>query len=170
MKEGREGTWYSSVRIILEKYNITLPVQSTMKSKWKAEAKKKISERQKELLKEYCKEHTKTRTIQYDDHELKSYLKDIPLATARKILKYRLHMNKFPMNFKGRWCETVCALCNDDEASTEHYRVCKRTKDLRDVWGVTDTEDMDGKLMSNAAHYFDAVEVLLEPKLIKLKQ
>ena len=169
-REGREGTWYFGVKIIIEKYNIKLPVESTLKSKWKAEVKKNISERQSEMLKEYCKEHTKTRTIRYDNHELKSYLKDTSIATARKILKYRLHMNQFPMNFKGRWSGMVCVLCNEGEASTEHYRVCRRTKCLRDIWGVTDGEDLDGKLMSNAAHYFEAVEILLEPKLIKSKQ
>ena len=46
----------------------------------------------------------------------------------------------------------------------------ERTRYLRDIWGVTDSEDLDRKLMANAAHYFEAVEILLEPKLIKSKQ
>ena len=167
-RENREGTWYTSVKKILTKYNINTSATSTLKSKWKEEVKRKIKGHQNSLIKKYCHEHTKTRTVKEDEHELKSYLKENPVAISKSIVKYRLHMNNFPMNFKGKWSQTTCPLCNTADATTEHYLECKITRRLREIWEVDGKSDESGKKMADVARYFNNVETLLGPKSIRL--
>ena len=83
-------------------------------------------------------------------------------------MKYRLHMNNFPMNFKGKWSQTTCPLCTEAEATTEHYMTCKTTKKLREIWEVDENEEYSGKKMADVARYLNNVETLMEPKMIRL--
>ena len=77
-------------------------------------------------------------------------------------------MNKFPMNFKGKWSTTTCPLCTIEEATTEHFMKCKTTKKLREIWEVDERKEYSGKKMADVASYLNNVEILLKPKTIRL--
>ena len=163
-EENREGTWYTNTRKIVEKYDIGLDAELTIKSKWKREVKLKIRERTEEMIKKECEKLTKTRTVRNEAYELKNYLKVLPVGISRKILLYRLHMIQIPMNYKNNWGILNCPLCGDKDSSTEHYFSCKQTEYLRNVWEVTSIDEQEPNKMKNIAHFMEGVQILLEPK------
>ena len=164
MKENREGTWYNSTHKLLNKYNIDLPVNSTIKSQWKRQVKKNIRERTGEVIRKECAERTKTRTVRNEPYKLQEYLKELPIKVSKEVLLYRLHMINVPMNYKNTWKQHTCPLCKNYEGTTEHYFVCQQTKVLRKVWGVTCINEKTLNKMSNIAGYMKDVQTLLEPK------
>ena len=73
-KEKRKTTWYSSLRALIEKYEITLNPQETLKSMWKKHVKEKITEKTEEELREKCCKSRKSRFVCEDKYETKAYL------------------------------------------------------------------------------------------------
>ena len=72
------------------------------------------------------------------------------------------------MNFKGKWSTTTCPLCEVEDATTEHYMTCKTTKKLREIWEVDGNKENSVRKMEDVARYYNNVETLLEPKMIRL--
>ena len=91
-EENREGTWYSNICKIKERYDIQLDVEEAGKAKWKTHIKGNIRRKTEEIVREECKKMTKARTVMDDKYELKQYLKDLYIQSSKEILLVRLHM------------------------------------------------------------------------------
>ena len=163
-QENREGTWYSSICKLTERYKIELDVEKSVKSRWKTHVKENIRSKTEEIVREECCRMTKTRTVKNDQYELKKYLKDLYISSSKEILLVRLHMINVPMNFKNTWKEKKCPLCKSCEGTTEHYFECPETAYLRTAFDVKEMEPEEPKEMAKNGHFMHAVQTLLEPK------
>ena len=81
-EENREGTWYSNICKIKERYDIQLDVEEAGKAKWKTHIKGNIRRKTEEIVREECKKMTKARTVMDDKYELKQYLKDLHIQSV----------------------------------------------------------------------------------------
>ena len=163
-EENRRGTWHYSICRIIEKYEITLQPEQTLKSTWKHEVKEVIRDETERKIREKSKEQTKTRTVRNGEYQLKDYLEAMPLKISKEILRYRLHMVKIPMNYKNIWKQMTCPLCSEEEGTTEHYFTCKEVEAVRKVWEVSNLDEEDPKKMENIARFFQDVQTMIEPK------
>ena len=162
----RKTTWYASVKREIQTYNIELDPKEELKSRWKKHVKVKITERMEKEIRERCTGMTKARTIKDDVYERKKYLQIANFSDTKKILKTRLHMNKFPGNYKGSG-EGICPLCNIKKGNLEHYFQCKFTRQLVEVWevGIQDIGTLQMERMKAVANFAEKVELLLEPMM-----
>ena len=163
-EENREGTWYYNICKLMEIYDIKLDVEQSVKSRWKKVVKENIRKKTEENVREECCNMTKTRTVKNDKYELKQYLKELYIQSAREILMVRLHMVNVPMNFRNTWNLKTCPLCKNTEGTTEHFFECPETAYLRTAFDVKDMETEEPKEMAKNGHFMHAVQTLLEPK------
>ena len=73
-------------------------------------------------------------------------------------------MNRLPGNYRGKG-EGICQLCEEEKGNLEHYSVCKGTRQLVEVWGVSreDLCSLNKERMLCVANFAVKVEVMLEP-------
>ena len=132
MENPRRGTWYSSIQILLERYNLKWSSEIT-KSKWKKTVKKQINQTTEEEIRKGCNT-TKGRTAAQGKYEKKQYLLDVTVEEAKGILRMRTHMVNVPCNYGER---DSCWLCGKQETiRTEHYLECPETELLRESVGI----------------------------------
>ena len=76
METVRKGTWYHSLTLIMEKYELQhVNVDEIKKSKWKKLVKSKITEAVEKEVRLQCKKMSKGRTVAEDDFQRKEYLR-----------------------------------------------------------------------------------------------
>ena len=155
-KTCREGTWYHTITKLIDKYNIQLTPESA-KSAWKKHVKDKISTEVESYLRNSCKTMKKGRNVVDDEFKMKEYLKEVPVEMASKILKTRLHM----WNIGGNVGDKNCRLCEENNASTEHYFVCPGTLMLREHWGISrkTTVTLNTQLLKKVSKFLMNVEI-----------
>ena len=73
----RRGTWYSSIQVLLDRYNLKWSSE-IKKSQWKKAVKKQINLTTEEEIRKGC-DTTKGRTVARDKYETKQYLLDVTL-------------------------------------------------------------------------------------------
>ena len=132
MKSPRPGTWFYTITELIKRYNIELTVEVS-KSTWKKHVKKKISDEVENYVRLCCRTTTKGRTVAGDKFQMKRYFKEVGVETASEILKTRLHMRRLAGNYGDKKCQ----LCDEENASTEHYFTCPGTVLLRECCGIT---------------------------------
>ena len=166
-QEGRETTWYSSVKREIEKYKIELNPAITLKSTWKKHVKTKINTKMDELIREKCITMTKGRLVRDDEYIKKEYLCGTDIREVKKILRVRLHMSSLPGNYKGGG-DGTCPLCNEGKGNIEHYIDCHHTKRLANVWGVevNDLRSQDINTLSSVGNFTESVEELIQPLMV----
>ena len=153
MDNFRRGTWYHSIHVLLEKYNLKWTPEQK-KSKWKKDVKQNISRVTEEEIRMGCNT-TKGRTIAKDKYETKRYLLELPVEEAKYVLRMRTHMVDIPCNYGER---DRCWLCGKEETiRTEHYLVGPETKVIRKCVGINNES-------------FDTLEKLEQVKLSKFFQ
>ena len=165
--EERETTWLAGIKRHIERLDITLNAEDTLKSTWKREVKKKINEEMEREIRQKCYNSKKARFVKDDRYERKEYLTDgkANLTTAKAILRVRLNMCSLPGNYKNRG-DGLCTLCEEEEGSTEHYLYdCSQVQLLRKVWGVkTDaTRSQEKTEMEDLANFMKKIELMIEP-------
>ena len=165
-KEARKTPWLNSVRVEIEKYDITLDPKESLKSTWKREIKRRITEKVEKEIREKCRNSTKSRIVKEDKYEKKEYLLGkVSLTEVKKIMTVRMNMSKIPGNYK-RKAGAVCPLCHKEEGQTEHYFECRMVHRLKKVWGVNqnDLTSLEVEKMKDVANFMGKVEVMIEPK------
>ena len=138
MRNPRKGTWYHTITELLARYEIGLAVTEVKKSTWKKHVKSQVEKIVVDEIRLRCLESSKGRTIVNDKFEMKQYLKELPVETASKIAKTRLHMVQIPCNYGDKRCK----YCEETNANTEHYLECPRTMLLRECCGVTKKDEL----------------------------
>ena len=158
MKSPRPGTWFYTITELIKRYNIELTVEVS-KSTWKKHVKKKISDEVENYVRLCCRTTTKGRTVAGDKFQMKRYLKEVGVETASEILKTRLHMRRLAGNYGDKKCQ----LCDEENASTEHYFTCPGTVLLRECCGITTEtvmENMDTSQLIKISNFLAKVELL----------
>ena len=166
-KEERETTWLAGIKRQIERLNISLKAEDTLKSTWKREVKKKINEEMEREIRQKCYYSKKARFVKDDKYERKEYLTNgkASLTTAKAILRVRLNMCSLPGNYKNRG-DGLCTLCEEEEGSTEHYlSSCSQVQLLRKVWGVNTeaTRSQEKADMEDLANFMKKIELMIEP-------
>ena len=132
MENPRRGTWYSSIQILLDRYNLKWSSE-IKKSQWKKAVKKQINLTTEEEIRKGC-DTTKGRTVAQGKYETKQYLLEVTVEDAKGILRMRTHMVDIPCNYGER---DSCWLCGKQETiRTEHYLECPGTELLRECSGI----------------------------------
>ena len=165
-KMKRKTTWYAGVKELMERCEIELVPEETLKSTWKAHVKKKIGEAMEREIVEECRRMKKTRTVMNDKYEKKDYLKSTGLKMTKTILKTRLHMTRIAGNYKGRG-EGTCGLCKKSKGTTEHYFECPGVNQLVEAWGVQeeDLRSQDIQRLKGVAKFMEHVQWMVAPTM-----
>ena len=106
--------------------------------KFKEIVKKKSREYAFKKLMKMKNNHTKMKRVKYEKLGMQSYLTSKDLTREEKItvLHWRVHMEQFGENYRGKKEEVICPLCGehkDDEESS--FSVCKVTKKEMNIEG-----------------------------------
>ena len=166
-KEERETTWLADIKRHIERLEINLKAEDTLKSTWKREVKKKINEEMEREIRQKCYNSKKARFVKDDKYERKEYLTNgkASLTTAKSILRVRLNMSSLPGNYKSGG-DGLCTLCEEEEGSTEHYLSrCCQVQLLRKVWGVKTEATYSQEIteMGDLANFMKKIELMIEP-------
>ena len=130
MDENRNGTWYSELWHQVHPMGIatsTEQLREVSKSVWKKEIKKKLGI---QIAKEYYEEaqkKTKLRFLRNKQFQMEEYVDVCDAETVARIMKIRLNMVECKMNFKGKYEDTQCLVC-DQQETTEHLLQCEYYK------------------------------------------
>ena len=91
---------------------------------------------------------------------------NVSLKEAKKILKSRLHMVKFPCNYRGSDANELCWFCGAEDIKTEHYFKCKGTQQLHNIWSVneSDLSSKNTNRLSKTSRFLELVEEKFKPK------
>ncbi len=159
-KMNREGTWYHTITLILQKYRLAnVDIENIKKSTWKKLVKTEIKKTMERVIREGCSKMKKGRTVANDKFEKKEYLTNTTVEESKRITKMRLHMNQFPCNYGngGR-----CWLCKTDMdvVNTEHYFACPETRLIKLYWNTKchDMESNDSAVLIRASKFLGLVE------------
>ena len=128
IKSGLPKNWYSNLKDIGKKYEINVSLEEVCKykkSQWKRMIKEKINKWVIEYYREQICRMSKLRFLRKPKTlEMQSYLKKLPLKSARMILRTKLNMVKVKGNYKGSYQDQVCEGCNLNDDTTEHLFQC----------------------------------------------
>ena len=163
--ENRTTTWFGSIKVLIQKYGIKKDPKETVKSSWKKHVKERITNITEKEIRDICATKKKSRTVKDDIYKMKEYLQRETLQDVKKVLRYRVHMNSIPGNFKGKKREGICPLCSEQEGNTEHYFRCDKVQQLKEIWEVSEKElrTQDRKTMISIGCFMEKVETMLEP-------
>ena len=166
----RKGTWYDGVKQMMTYYGIEDEANKIMKSEWKRSVKTKIRNKEEERMRQECEDKPKYRIVLQGKYEMKQYLKDLPIGTAKGILEARLLMIKVPGNYKSRDELGNCWLCGEGNEDMEHLYECKKTGELRNQWNTSKYDLLSDNTdeLTRTSLFLSQVETLMEPKWLLL--
>ena len=151
-------------------YGIEDEANKIMKSEWKRSVKTKIRNKEEERMRQECEDKSKYRIVLQGKYEMKQYLKDLPIGTAKGILEARLLMIKVPGNYKSRDELGNCWLCGEGNEDMEHLYECKKTGELRNQWNTSKYDLLSDNTdeLTRTSLFLSQVETLMEPKWLLL--
>ena len=121
--------WVKGIIEICSKYNISIQeVRNMSKMALKKEIKIRINDCVEKEIEEKKKVMKKLRFI--EGFNKNQYLKTLGTKDAITILKTRLNMLDIKANFRGKYRDETCDLCETEEDSTEHLFNCEKLKSL----------------------------------------
>ena len=144
--------WTKSIKEICDKYELSIEeVREWNKATLKKEIKKRINEHIGKELEEKKREMKKLRFI--DPLNKVNYTREMKTADAILIMKTRLNMLELKANFRGKYDNMMCELCNKEEDSTEHlFNCCKMKRLIGMEMGIEKLENPDKKLIEYLKH------------------
>ena len=129
-RKSKKKTWFSELSQRVEKMSIEITVQMVekkTKSQWKKEVKEKIMQQIEKDFHEEAKQKTKLRHLINKQYKMEDYVERCDAVMVGKIMSIRLNMVDCKCNFKGKYIDTVCVVCDELE-TTEHLLECKYYK------------------------------------------
>ena len=165
--KGKGYTWYGGVEEWLNKLELTGSEEEVLKitkSKWKKEVKEQLDKWVKEELEEKKKQMKKLRFTNTNGRQ--EYIEKCKMEQVKKIMKFRLNMTELKSNFKGKYKDTICPACEEEEETTEHVIECKEYQRLipqngneEDVGAPINEEKMDNlKWLIETAKRIEEIE------------
>ena len=129
IREPYGNCWVKGIIEICSKYNISIQeVRNMSKMALKKEIKIRINDCVEKEIEEKKKVMKKLRFI--EGFNKNQYLKTLGTKDAITILKTRLNMLDIKANFRGKYRDETCDLCETEEDSTEHLFNCEKLKSL----------------------------------------
>ena len=126
----KKSTWFSEIHQRVNKMNIDVRMQSVekkSKSSWKREVKKKIQIQIEKEFQEETKNKTKLRHLLQKPFQMEEYVQSCEAEMVEKIMNVRLNMVESKCNYKGKYVDTSCFACGEEE-TTEHLLECNYYK------------------------------------------
>ena len=100
-------------------------IETISKYQWKKLIKAAISKKETKTLSE-TKETAKKGKYLETNISCKNYLSKLSLEDARTILKIRTNMIEVRANFKNKYTDLNCPICNDEIETTNHLFSCQK--------------------------------------------
>ena len=99
--------------------------------------KERIQKVVEEEIRQNIKKMKKLRFLQ--KFEKQEYIRSCKMEEVKKIMKVRLNMVELKANFRGKYEDTTCPACNEEEETTEHDIRCREYR--RMVRHTMETDD-----------------------------
>ena len=81
-----------------------------------------------EEMREHQEKMTKLRFT--GKFERQEYVKVCNMGKVKKIMQLRLNMMELKTNFKGKYEDTLCPACGEEEETTEHVIQCPKYQEI----------------------------------------
>ena len=123
-------TWINEVNNLMSSADVVLThseIETISKYQWKKLIKAAISKKETKTLAE-TKETAKKGKYLETNISCKNYLSKLSLEDARTILKIRTNMIEVRANFKNKYTDLNCPICNDEIETTNHLLSCQKYK------------------------------------------
>ena len=141
----------------------TKQLRKWLKSTWKHEIKKKLKIQIEKEFHEEAQQKTKLRFLCDKPFQMEEYIAVCNAETVEKIMKLRLNMVECKMNFKGKYEDTKCYVC-DQQETTEHLFQCEHYKQFTgpqaEVVGELKMESKEW--LEKAARVMDIIQEIRE--------
>ena len=123
--------WVLSIKEICEKYELEIEeIRNWEKRKIKKEIKERIRKHIEKTVEEKSKEMKKLRFV--NGIQKNDYIKRLNIRESLMIMKAKLNMLELKANFRGKYEDEVCDICQESEDNTEHLFDCQKLKRLID--------------------------------------
>ena len=124
--KGKGKTWFGGVDEWLQKLELERKEEGIIKYR-KSEWKKKVKEQLNEWIKKEMEEQkSKMKKLRFTNTTgRQNYLDVCKMDQVKKIMKVRLNMTELKSNFKGKYNNTICPACEEEDETTEHVIKCK---------------------------------------------
>ena len=130
------------------------------KSKWKKELKEKLANAIEEEFRDETEQKTKLRFQRNKRFQREEYVEQCNADMVRRIMKIRLNMAECKSNFKGKYSDTTCLLCNEEE-TTEHLFNCEYYKQYSGTYsGMEELKIESTEWLIKAAVKMDVIQEL----------
>ena len=136
-----ENNWWSGVKSILSKYEISLhEAEENSKEAFKTMVKKKVKETAFKVLKQECCEKKKTGSISYNSLKPQDYLSKLYPKEAQVIFKSRSKILEIKDHQSYRFTDKSCRRCGQEDETLQHIVNC-REEDYLDTQIVYNLDD-----------------------------
>ena len=144
MAEAGEENWWSGVKILFPKYNITLTqneIKDMSKAKFRWMVKKEVERVALQHLQLECSTLKKTSSLKYEILQLQPYLQKLYPNQSKTIFKMRSCTLDLKAHRSYKYKDLVCRRCRREEETVEHVINC--SKENISVKDVTQLQDFD---------------------------
>ena len=144
MAEAGEENWWSGVKILLPKYNITVTqdeIKNMSKAKFRWMVKKEVERVAFEHLQLECSNLKKTVNLKYEKLQLQPYLRKLYPNQSKILFKIRSCTLDIKSHSSYKYKDLVCRRCGKEEETVEHVINCSK-ENIR-VRDVTEIHDFD---------------------------
>ena len=129
-------TWIENTIKEMKKLEITTnfeEVENISKYKMKKLIKEKIWKKQTEEMKIYINNSSKCKKIEIGTNNPKKYLYELSPYDAKTLLLARLRMTDLKINFKNKYKNQKCRLCDKEIETLQHLTTCQKIpKEIKD--------------------------------------
>ena len=158
----RESNWWSSIRRILEEYEVGLEeVKNSSRESFKALIKRKISDTALKELTKDCTEKTKTSSLHYTALKPQDYLSHLYPKQARIIFQCRSKTLDIKVHRSYKFNDRVCRKCGIDEETIQHITNCGRDE-VVDTSFMTELGDITYPTKVNLSIVAERISTFLE--------
>ena len=127
LAEAGEENWWSGVKDLMTKYNITLTfdeIKAMSKQKFRWTVKDTIGQFAFEQLKQECASKKKTACIRYDSFCLQPYLTQLYPNRSKTVFKLQCEALDIKSHQPYKYSDLMCRNCGVEEETVEHILHC----------------------------------------------
>ena len=133
-EQNNRRTWYYELKEWIQITNIDIDISTNKleeksKSVWKKELKVKLLGAIEKEFQDETQKKTKLRFQRGKPFQKEEYVKNCNAELVERIMKIRLNIVECKSNFKGKYSDTTCLVCNREE-TTEHLFECEHYRHI----------------------------------------
>ena len=164
-EHNKRRTWYFELNEWIEVMKIDISIrtkelENKTKSKWKKELKEKLAGAIEREFQDETEQKTKLRFQRNKLFQREEYVQQCNAEMVQRIMKIRLNMVECKSNFKGKYSDTTCLVC-DKEETTEHLFECEHYKQYTGIHNELEELKMEStEWLIKAARKMDVIQEL----------